>query len=529
MPHDMLWFPPVELSSRESSMVKRLQTKHGFFVFLRNYRHQLLDEAFQLELIEMYRLTGAGKPPHAPGRMALLTLLQVYTKCADHEAVERTVEPRWQMVLDWLGEEEPPVSQACIFDFRMRLQATGMDQRLLEKSIELARQTGGFSDRSLRAAVDSSPLVGRGRVQDTFNLLAHAAQRVIECIGLMSQHTAAEVVEAADLRLIGGPRSLKAMLDVDWSETGARNEALQRLLDEIVSLEAWMLKHIPSLLDRSPLREAIATLERVMGQDLEPDPGGGTRIAQRVSAERQISVREPEMRHGRKSSSKRFDGYKRHILTDLDEHLVLAVETTPANLPEHQALASLLQQVKAQNRDLVSLHIDRGYIAAHEVPVIDKQGVLIVCRPWPNRRGDHFHKADFEIDLKQGMVTCPAGQQAPIRQLKGGQSARFKSSTCSKCPLQSQCMATAGGRTVQIHENEGLHLKLCPLPQTSEGRELLRERVAVEHSLAHVGHRQGNQARYMGIAKNTYHLRMAATITNLQTAARLDIPSRVAA
>ena len=116
------------------------------------------------------------------------------------------------------------------------------------------------------------------------------------------------------------------------------------------------------------------------------------------------------MRHGRKSSSKRFDGYKRHVLMDLDERLVLAVETLPANMAEHRALDSLLRQVQAQNRELVSLHTDRGYLAAHEVPVIDKQGVLIVCRPWPNRRGDHFSKADFEIDLTEGVVTCSAGQ-----------------------------------------------------------------------------------------------------------------------
>ena len=40
------------------------------------------------------------------------------------------------------------------------------------------------------------------------------------------------------------------------------------------------------------------------------------------------------MRHGRKSSSKRFDGYKRHILKDLDSGLVRAVGVTPANIPE---------------------------------------------------------------------------------------------------------------------------------------------------------------------------------------------------
>ena len=105
MAHDMLWFPPVELSTREQRMCKRLEAKHRFFVFLRKHRGAFLDDDFQKELVDMYRKTGAGKPPHEPGRMALLTLLQVYTKTADHEAIERTLEPRWQMVLDWFDEE----------------------------------------------------------------------------------------------------------------------------------------------------------------------------------------------------------------------------------------------------------------------------------------------------------------------------------------------------------------------------------------------------------------------------------------
>ena len=40
------------------------------------------------------------------------------------------------------------------------------------------------------------------------------------------------------------------------------------------------------------------------------------------------------MRHGRKSRSVRFYGYKRHVLKDLDSGLVRAVGVTPANAPE---------------------------------------------------------------------------------------------------------------------------------------------------------------------------------------------------
>ena len=58
--------------------------------------------------------------------------------------------------------------------FRKRLIQTQMDRRLIEGTIEVAAATGAFGARPLRAALDSSPLWGASRVEDTYNLLGHA-------------------------------------------------------------------------------------------------------------------------------------------------------------------------------------------------------------------------------------------------------------------------------------------------------------------------------------------------------------------
>ena len=55
---------------------------------------------------------------------------------------------------------------------------------------------------------------------------------------------------------------------------------------------------------------------------------------QGVANDRLISLADLEMRHGRKSSTQRIDGYKRHVLRDLDSGLVRAVGITAANAPE---------------------------------------------------------------------------------------------------------------------------------------------------------------------------------------------------
>src|SRR5438270_13432152 len=103
------WFPPVELSPQEMMMMKRLTRVRALFGFLRLHRHELFDAAFQGQLEEMYRATGAGEAPHAPALMCMVVLLQGYVGASDAEAVELSVmDLRWQMVLDCLGAVTPP-------------------------------------------------------------------------------------------------------------------------------------------------------------------------------------------------------------------------------------------------------------------------------------------------------------------------------------------------------------------------------------------------------------------------------------
>lgn len=44
------------------------------------------------------------------------------------------------------------------------------DRRLIERAVEMAQQNSGFSARRLSVALDSNPLWGAARVEDTFNL-----------------------------------------------------------------------------------------------------------------------------------------------------------------------------------------------------------------------------------------------------------------------------------------------------------------------------------------------------------------------
>ena len=180
-----VWRPPAEPSPAEQAVIKAVR-RGKLFVFLRLHRHELFDGQFQAGLAETYVDSPKGQPPVPPAQLALATILQAYTGASDDEVIEATVmDRRWQLVLDCMGAEEPPFAKGTLVGFRKRLIEHNLDRRLIERTVELAAQTGGFGARALRAALDSSPLWGAGRVEDTFNLMGHALRKALGVIAVL--------------------------------------------------------------------------------------------------------------------------------------------------------------------------------------------------------------------------------------------------------------------------------------------------------------------------------------------------------
>jgi hypothetical protein len=527
------WTPSIECTRQEQFILKRLTRTGKLFAFLRRYRHELCDETLQAELATMYRDTGAGAPATPPALLAMVVLLQAYHGASDAAAVELSLlDLRWQMVLGCLGATEPIFSQGGLQQFRERLIAAGLDQRLLERTVELARSSGAFDwkklPKTVRVALDSSPLEGAGRVEDTVNLLAHAGRKIVACAAGLLKCTEARVCALARVPLLGAS-SVKAALDLNWNDPDEKAEALERLVAELTRLERWVLYRLPEEVTRPPLKEELDTLRQIMAQDLEPDPNGGgkPRIREGVAPDRRVSVEDKDMRHGRKSKSKRFNGYKRHIATDLDDDLIVGCAITPANRPEEEAAADLAADLARFGRPIGALYIDRGYINAALVDEVLARHGDVICRPWIARNGRLFAKQHFALNLRDRTITCPAGQTESITL---GTTVEFNPEHCDVCPLRDRCTDTTlgHGRTVSIADNEVLQQRLRKLASTPRGRARLRDRVAVEHKLAHVGRRQGRRARYRGTRKNLFDLRRASAILNLETIQRSELAAMAA-
>jgi hypothetical protein len=355
-------------------------------------------------------------------------------------------------------------------------------------------------------------------VEDTLNLLGHAVRKAVGLAARTLGTSAEAILEEAGLILVGHS-SLKAALDLDWGQPKAREQALRMVLAEVARWEKWLEQHQRLVEEVPPLQDVMDTIAQIIMQDTEPDPEGGPggkRIKPYVAPDRRISLEDADMRHGRKSSAKTFNGFKEHFVLDLDSHVTREVVVRPANEPEHEAV-ELLAETLEKPPGLLQLAVDLGYMASPRMTQWAEQGVYIIARPWP-QGGTRFTKDDFTFDFVRGQVTCPGGQTMLI---VPGKDVQFPASACDRCPQRAQCTTAkrGQGRNLSIREDEPFQHKLRAKIKTQRGRASLRKRTAVEHAISHHIAHQGRRARYKGLRKNQFDGRRHAAVSNLQVAA----------
>jgi Transposase DDE domain len=200
--------------------------------------------------------------------------------------------------------------------------------------------------------------------------------------------------------------------------------------------------------------------------------------------------------------------------------LVRVVGVTAANAPEASVTDALEADLAAQAltlADLGELHIDRAYLSS---PWVRQRPptLAIYCKAWPVRNGSPFPKTAFMLDWDQQTLRCPHQVELPFTP---SGTVHFPAAICAVCPLRVRCTASPRGRSVHVHPDERLLQELRQRQLTVQGRAKLRERVAVEHTLAHVGHWQGRRARYRGQRKNLFDLRRCAVVDNLHVLSHL--------
>ena len=429
--------------------------RESFYGLLASMRGRLFRDA---DFAEFY-CPDNGRDSVPPSLLATALLLQSHDKVSDAEAKARAdFDLRWKVALG-IEAEDRPFAKSTLQVFRAQLILHGKVREVFESSLRLARESGCLKGRGMRVALDTTNILGRGAVKDTYNLLADGIVKLLRALAAVEQAPVREWAQAREYeRYLGS--SVKGEAAIDWADRPARTALLAKIVadaDRLLELSRQAQGELP---EDGEERQRIVAAAELLGQLLLQDverAEGGVGLKDGVSRDRMMSVHDPEMRHGHKSSSRRFDGHKAAIVVDTDSQLITAVEVLPGNAPDNLGALELVEASEANTGVPVAEAMgDAAYGDGDTRQTFADAGRTLIARVPGRPNRTHFPKEDFHIDLEAGTCTCPAGNvtrtMAPAGRRTGQtgrtyrlQAFRFDAAVCGVCPLRSQCVAAKPG------------------------------------------------------------------------------------
>lgn len=494
-------------------LCEELIEEEGFLATLRRARSTVFTDS---DFDRLYP-SGRGRPSHPPSVLAALLLAQLFYGVSDREAERRSrLDLSWKAALG-LPLNHRGIPHVCLAEFRARLLRAGMEGFLHETLLQLATRAGVVGTRR---AVDSTGIRDSVVTQDTVTLLRSALRRCL--------HRLEEIDPRAGRRL----RRRLARDDYDasgkpqilWSDPKARADLLSELFgDASHTIDACREVSDPELEAASLLLAAVAA------QDLQvenSEDGPKVSVRQGVAHDRIISVVDPEARHGHRSRSDRYDGYKLHISVDQDSDLITAVDATLATTADAAVLGPLLDADPGEVHEVVA---DTAYGGGATREQMERRGVtLLAPAPPAVAPAGRFTRDHFTVDLEAGTCTCPAGHTAAPRRHRtpkdfaGRLQFRFASQVCGTCPLRASCTDSSRGRIIDIGPHDALLQQARTERWTERFRARYRDRARVERKAAQVKFRSP-KLPWRGVLKAQAWARLKAAALNLDRLGRLDL------
>ncbi len=523
--------PSADLYRSPRELCEEKLSATSIYRLLAEQGHRLFpDEAFA----DLFEDVGRRSVP--PRIVATVMVLQRIEGASDREAADRLAfDLRWKYAAGDLPYDYAGFVHTVLVDMRERLRNSEQPNRIFEAALDLAKEAGLVGRKRV---LDSTALYDAVATQDTVTMIRSAIRALL---GVADEALCAQLRTALkrddDYASAGKP-------SCDWDDAAAREALVDALARDGYAALA--------LLDGRELSESVkpaaALLATVLGQDLEQRDDSVFRIARRVAEDRVISTVDPEARHGHKTASRGFDGYKGHIAIDPDSEIITATEVTAGNAGDASAAEALLQHdvlptapagdAEAQattttpsettEKEHAEVYGDASYGTADLVEKVQAAGVeanMKVQPPSPPRVG-MFSQDDFTLDTQAGTVTCPRGMLVVLRTSKDGSKVADFGAHCEECPLRAKCTLSKEGRSIRLHPKHAV-LDAARKRQRDPGwRARYRAtRPKVERKIAHLMRRKhgGRRARMRGRLRVGHDFALLAAAVNLARLAVLGV------
>jgi hypothetical protein len=470
-----------------------------------------------------------GRPSIPPSQLCVALLLQARDGVSDDEAIQRTAfDLRWKVALG-LGIDEKLCAKSTLQEFRAKLILHDAYQKLFQASVDECRRSGLLRKKRLEVAIDSTPVFGAGAVKDTFNLISDQIRRLLSEVAKLKGGDPETLAKEHGLQRHFAS-SFKAEAGIDWSDEAQKRALVGELVAEAKQAtklaQRAMQGHARGAEKTRQLREARDLLADLLLQDIDenPDDGDGPGIKRGTARDRVVSTTDPEMRHGRKSVSKSFQGYKATVVADTADGVILATGVIAANQHDQVCTQQLVAEAALRSEQKVERLLgDTAYGSMQLRRELNDAGVAVVAKIQPiSNPKQRFTSEDFRIDDKRGIATCPNNKQSSRRDRQpNAWRYVFRKRDCDACPLRARCTGSKHARSITVAEDHRDLQRLRALQRTAGFRRIYRRRIIVEHRLARLVQLGIRKARYFGKAKTAFQIAIAAVMANLTLASAI--------
>jgi transposase len=480
-----------------------------------------------------------GKPGISPAQLAMVTVLQFAENLTDRQAAN-AVRAR----LDWkyclgLSLEDEGFDFSVLSEFRARLVAGDMDQKILDLLLDRLKGLG-LVKAGGRQRTDSTHVLAAIRGMNRLELAGESVRAALEALAAAAPGWLAGVIDASWQEVYGQRID---NLRLPASETARAKLAEQYGRDGYHLLETVHAPAAPGWLRELPAVQALRVIwvqqyYRVIDEH-------GEKVIRREAREhglppgrlKLVSPYDLDARYSEKRG-KGWEGYKVHLSETCHEpepdgtrpapNLITNVATTEASVPD-AAMTEPVHDMLAGTGLLPGEHaVDAGYTSADLLLDARARGItllgpLLSGSPPQARSGGYTAEA-FAIDWDHQQVTCPQGVTStvwcPCVQQGKRQAivVRFATATCQACPARAQCTTSRTGRQLFLRPRE-IHeaVAAAKAGQTSQHwKQRYNIRAGVEGTMRQATHVTGiRRARYIGLDKTRLEHAAAAAAVNL--------------
>ncbi|MDT3439425.1 MULTISPECIES: IS1182 family transposase [unclassified Pseudofrankia] len=482
-----------------------------------------------------------GRPGWSPGRLALVTVLQMVENLTDRGAAARV-----RFGMDWkyaLGLEldDEGFDPSVLVEFRSRLVEHGLEEKALDLLLD-ALAGRGLVGSGGRARTDSTHVLAAVRGLNRTELAGESVRAALEALAVAAPGWLAGAVDVA-----GWGRRYARRVD-SWampSSKAEREELAQTYgQDGFALLTAVYGPGTPGWLAELPALDVLRQIlvqhyTRAVGEDgrevvrrredRDGLPPGRTRLT---------SPYDLDTRSGAKHATV-WDGYKVHLTETCQPagdglstpNLITNVVTTDATVSDIAMIEPIHGQLAARRLTPERHYVDSGYsspdqiLAAHGAHGITLVTPLLEDSSAQARAGAGYDRSRFTIDFDRRTATCPKGQTSsswsPAR--NRGQDViviGFPVLTCRPCHARDQCTTSSGGRRLTIRPREIYQAQQAArtLQNDPDWKTDYALRAGVEGTIHQATATTGlRRSRYRGLAKtHLQHVYTAIAINFLR-------------